>query len=128
MPTTILCPICKVDVVHLLHVFLDCKFAKQCWRLLRLDFEVLRVKLASGRLLERLTSETKDMMVQIVTGLWGIWSARNFTVWELKQVTPELVMQWSAKQVTQWRNLWNSKLGSRYRPWIGATSAPTLHP
>lgn len=27
----ILCPMCEVDVEHLLHIFFDCSFAKQCW-------------------------------------------------------------------------------------------------
>lgn len=30
--TTILCPMCGLDVEHLLHIFLDCKFTKECWR------------------------------------------------------------------------------------------------
>lgn len=39
---------CEVDVEHLLHVFLECSFAKQCWRMLDLDVDVTRVELASS--------------------------------------------------------------------------------
>lgn len=36
--TTIICPMCERDVEHLLHIFLDCNFGKDCWRTLGLEF------------------------------------------------------------------------------------------
>lgn len=31
MATTIICPMCERDIEHLVHLFFDCSFAKECW-------------------------------------------------------------------------------------------------
>lgn len=36
--TTILCPMCGTDVTHVLHIFLDCTFTKNCRRALGWEF------------------------------------------------------------------------------------------
>lgn len=110
--TTILCPMCGVDIEHLLHIFLDCNFAKQCWRILGLNFESLWVESAPEWLFDRLARDDKEMWVQIATGIWSIWSARNLKVWEQKQVTPELTIQWSSRLVSQWRDLRKKTVGT----------------
>lgn len=82
--TTIICPMCQIDVEHLLHVFLDCSFAKSCWSALGLQFDTSRVESAPEWLLEKLSNEDKEVLVQIAVVLWGIWSVRNLRVWEQK--------------------------------------------
>lgn len=84
---------------HLLHVFLDCRFANACWRVLGLEFDTSTIESCPDWLLQSLVSESHERLVQVATVLWGIWSARNLKVWENKVVPPELSMQWSAKQV-----------------------------
>lgn len=42
--TTIVCPMCMTDVEHLFHIFHDCRFAKECWRILQLNFDTSRME------------------------------------------------------------------------------------
>lgn len=100
--TSIICPMCINDVEHVVHLFLECRFAKECWKVLGLEFDTSTVEYCSDWLLQKLKEEDKDMLVSIATGLWGIWAARNLKVWENKVVTPKLAVQWSSKEVTQW--------------------------
>lgn len=78
--TTIICPMCGVDVEHLLHVFLDCRFANACWRVLGLEFDTSTIESCPDWLLQSLASESHERLVQVATVLWGIWSARNLKV------------------------------------------------
>lgn len=92
---------CEHNVEHLAQVFLDCDFAKQCWRVLGLEFDFSNVEYASEWLLQSLADESQAIRVKIATILWGIWSARNLKVWQNKSVTPQMTMQWSVIQVKQ---------------------------
>lgn len=53
--------------------------------------------------------DNKEKMVNIATGLWGIWTTRNLKVWENKLMTPELAIQYSSKQVFKWREVQKEK-------------------
>lgn len=103
--TTIMCPMCINDVEHLLHIFLDCNYAKACWQYLGLEFNTTSIESCSEWLLQKLAKDDEEKLVLLATGLWGIWSARNLKVWESKTMNPELAMQWSSIQVTQWREV-----------------------
>lgn len=78
--TTIICPMCSNDVEHLLHIFLDCEFAKACWEGVGLNLNSLIVESCSEWLLQILETETKSKLNQVAVILWGIWSARNLKV------------------------------------------------
>ncbi|KAL8118342.1 hypothetical protein AgCh_016030 [Apium graveolens] len=97
------------DVEHPMHIFFDCVFANNCWKYFGLEFDVTRTEVASDWLLDKLFSESTEVCGCIAAILWGIWFARNQKVWERKILTPELAMQWSMKQVTQWREVNQSK-------------------
>lgn len=71
------CMMCVGDIEHLLHLFLDCEFAKECWHRMNLDFDNWAVENASEWLLHRLSRDTTDNLVKIAIVLWGIWFARN---------------------------------------------------
>lgn len=71
---------CEHDIEHLLHIFFDCEFAKLCWRVMNLEFNMSTVEYASEWLLQKLAGESQDIRVKIATILWCIWSARNMKV------------------------------------------------
>lgn len=54
-------------------------------------------------LLVRLCSESTEKLCHIGMVLWGIWFFRNKKVWENKVVTPKFAMDWSFKQLVDWR-------------------------
>lgn len=97
----ILCPMCESDIEHLLHVFFDCDFAKQCWNVVGLQYDMSCVENASDWLLQKLGCESQEINGKIAKVLWGIWSARNLKVWDRKSVTPALAMEWSIKQISE---------------------------
>lgn len=37
--TTIMCPMCLNDVEHLMHIFLDYNFAKECWKIMSMELD-----------------------------------------------------------------------------------------
>lgn len=104
---TILCPFCMTDVEHLLHVFFDCEFATQCWQYLGHRLDMRAVEYAPSWLLQILSSGSSEEIISIVTGLWGIWNARNMRLWENKVLTSALAMEWSRKTVNDWREVKN---------------------
>lgn len=62
--TPITCPMRQADaadVEHLLHLFFDCRFAKQCWQQhMGFSYNMSTVESASCWLLERLSSESYE--------------------------------------------------------------------
>lgn len=73
--TTILCPMCEVDVEHLLHICLDCKFIKTCWRAAGIEFDALGIESCSEWLLQNLASKTGDKLLnegQLTTWKWDL--------------------------------------------------------
>lgn len=104
MNTTILCPLCGVDVKHLRHIFLECRYAQGCWNELGMGFDTSQILLCLGWLLNTLVVESFEKLAQIATILWGIWSARNLKVWLDKMLKTQMAMQWSVLQVKQWRD------------------------
>lgn len=63
---------CNTDMEHLLHIFLDCQFAAQCWQQMGIHYNMLEVEDAPGWLLDRLSSESQDKIRRISITLWGI--------------------------------------------------------
>lgn len=96
---------CTGDVEHLLHLFFDCRFAEACWQKAGLSYDMWEVESAPVWLLHKLCTETSENLIKIATVLWGIWWARNKRVWENKEITPDVAIDWSSKQVLDWREM-----------------------
>lgn len=117
--TTIICPMCSNDVEHLMHIFFDCDFAKELWKILELELNTEAVESCPEWILQNLASEDNARMIRIAMWLWGIWMDRNMKVWESRTVSPTLIVQWSLKQVARWRkmhSLRNSRARSGNQP------------
>lgn len=99
----IYCPMCTGDVEHLLHLFFDCDFAKACWQNVGLNFDMWSVENAAEWLLEKLSTESSEVLTKIATVLWGVWFARNKKIFEERTMTPAIIMEWSRKQVQEWK-------------------------
>lgn len=68
---------CVGDVEHMNHLFINCKYAKECWQEVGLSFEWREEEYAHDWLLNMLTSALVDTLIKVVTVLWGVWFARN---------------------------------------------------
>lgn len=101
--TSIICPMCNVDVEHFLHVFLECPFARGCWDYTGGEYDISDVEHLSTWVLEKLSSETNSDLVRIARTLWGIWFARNKRVWEGKQMAPNVSMEIAANMIDEWQ-------------------------
>ena len=63
--TTIVCPMCMNDVEHLFHIFHDCSFAKECWRIVQLNFDDSTAETCSEWLLQTLSKEDNETLVRV---------------------------------------------------------------
>ena len=82
---------------------MECEFATQCWSYLRCNLDLSNADDACAWLLDFLSSGSEEEITNIATGLWGIWHARNMRVWVNKILSPALAVDWSRRQVTEWR-------------------------
>lgn len=67
------CPICNVDVEHLLHLFFECPFARNCWNAHNLVYDMHDVQSAPQWVLNKLETAKHEEAVNICIILWGIW-------------------------------------------------------
>lgn len=73
-------------------------------------------------LLEKMSTENVEKLCNIAVILWGIWFFRNKKVWENRVVSSKFVVDWSLKQITDWRIANDKVLQSRS---IGKSSRRT---
>lgn len=99
----IMCPMCSIDVEHLLHVFFECDYARSCWHAVDLSYDMSEVVYAPEWLLYKLESSSQAEVIKISTVLWGIWFWRNKRVWEEKVINPAIAMETSCRNVQEWR-------------------------
>lgn len=64
--TTIICPMCESDVEHLLHLFFDCPYAKECWVKANTIYNMQEVESAPNWLLERLSTGNRVEKEKII--------------------------------------------------------------
>lgn len=109
----ITCPMCLNDIEHLLHVFFECNFARQCWDHVNLSYDMRPVEFAPDWLLSKINDASSEEVVKVCTVLWGIWYWRNKRVWEDKSVTPAFAMDGSFKSLSEWQRARRMELGAK---------------
>lgn len=103
MQVPIGCTMCVGDREHLLDLFFDCSFAQQCWSRVVIEFDMMAVESAPEWLLNRLSSDTEEKLIKISAVLWGVWFAKNKHIFENKNLSPAFTVDWSMKQIKEWR-------------------------
>lgn len=66
MQTSVIFPLCNVDVEHVHNVFIECQYARRCWDCLDRDNDILEVQFLSTWVLDKLKTETEDRLVKLV--------------------------------------------------------------
>lgn len=97
------CPMCNRDIEHILHLFFDCEFDKECLSKTDLTFDMTTIEFGADWLLNKLNTESNDNLITITRVLTGIWFARNRKVWEEKGLEANMVMELSSKQINDWQ-------------------------
>lgn len=100
---------CSIDVEHLLHIFFDCSFAKECWQSAGLHYAMQDVESAFDWLLDKMVTGTIEEKEKVAMILWDIWFARNQKVWEGKIINPSSVVEISMKQKRDWQEVMKLK-------------------
>lgn len=103
VPVPIACSLCVGDVEHMNHLFLDCKYAQECWQEVNLNFSAREEEFAHEWLINMLSRASNDSLTKIATVLWGIWYVRNKRIFESKVMTAASGNYWSKKQVDEWQ-------------------------
>lgn len=67
------CVMCVEDVEHLMHLFFDYGISKDCWQQMGLVYDTWEVESVPDWLLSKLDTEKSEVLIKIVTVLWGIW-------------------------------------------------------
>lgn len=83
-------------------MFFYCNFPSQCWQKLVCNFDMRYVKSGPSWMLQKLSTGDSEEIIKIATRLWGIWNVQNKKLWENKNLTPYLALEWSSKQVSEW--------------------------
>lgn len=68
---------CNLGIEHLLHVFFDCQFARDCWQYAGRSYDMQDVEYGPDWLVQKLSSVGDDESILIAKALWGIWFFRN---------------------------------------------------
>lgn len=89
----IICPVCHMDVEHLLHLFFDCPFANNCWSTVNMNYDMKEVESAPQWVLNKLETAKHEDVINICVVLWGIWFWRNKRVWNDQVVNPVITME-----------------------------------
>lgn len=66
MQTSVIFPMCNVDVEHVHNVFIECQYSRRCWDCLDRDNDILEVQFLSTWVLDKLKTETEDRLVKLV--------------------------------------------------------------
>ncbi|WOH01628.1 hypothetical protein DCAR_0521012 [Daucus carota subsp. sativus] len=103
VPAPIVCSMCTGEVEHLRHLFFECGFAKECWQQKGFDSNVWDIESSHEWLLHTLANGPDEILVKMVSVLWGVWFARNKRIFENRFMSPATVMAWSAKQILEWQ-------------------------
>ncbi|KAL8111232.1 hypothetical protein AgCh_019083 [Apium graveolens] len=98
------CNMCVEDIEHLAHLFFDCHFARACWQIAGLEYEMGDVENVPEWLLNKLRNDTAENLGRIAAVLWGVWFARNKRIFENKYMSPATTMNWSMTQIKEWRD------------------------
>lgn len=101
--TTIMCPMCGIDIEHVRHLFFECLFAIECWQKVGLSFDMSDVEYASSCMLDVISKENAENIQRMAIVLSGIWFSRNKKIWEGKIISPAIAIDLSNKQVQDWK-------------------------
>lgn len=99
----IICPMCNIDIEHLLHLFFYCQYASSCWHSVGLVYDMREVYSAPEWVLSKLECAKHEEIVTICVLLWGIWFWRNKRVWKNQLMNPAIAMENSLNYLKQWR-------------------------
>jgi hypothetical protein len=74
-----ICPMCYRLDEDCVHLFLKCKGAKECWRLLNLEeYHIPFLGCASGKeVIQQMWTLPAQVQLKIIVFLWKWWSVRN---------------------------------------------------
>lgn len=98
------CNMCVGDIEHLAHLFFDCNFAQECWKIVGLQYDMGEVEYVADWLLNKMSNDTPENLGRIAAVLWGVWVARNKRIFENKNMSPAVTMNWSMTQIREWRD------------------------
>lgn len=81
VPIMDLCPMCQRESESIMHIFIQCAFAKEVWRQSPLGWFNPQVNSFLDRLYAFLTLFNENDIALSIYMCWNIWQCRNVWVW-----------------------------------------------
>ncbi|XP_012087681.1 uncharacterized protein LOC105646438 [Jatropha curcas] len=100
----IMCPKCHASEESLLHLFVQCSFARSVWMLTSVGWQFPRVSSWRAWLETVFQCSSLKAADEILMILWALWSARNKRVWNFQFVNPSSVVQMAGRVLNEWSN------------------------
>ncbi|CAN1157627.1 Putative ribonuclease H protein At1g65750 [Linum perenne] len=100
------CGVCGGNPENTWHLFIDCDFARDCWRESGFDQIVGNYRDASESFQEWietvLKGATEENLVGITAVVWAIWRERNARVWRQQSTVAGMVVKGAKEALEEW--------------------------
>ncbi|XP_073024431.1 uncharacterized protein [Primulina eburnea] len=100
------CVICESGLENNWHVFIDCPYAKECWKIAKLDRLVMNCAKEAVSfthwLFESLNKFPKAALTVLSATLWSIWRYRNEKLWNGVSRPPQITVSLGHDMVWNW--------------------------
>ncbi|XP_031107295.1 uncharacterized protein LOC116011981 [Ipomoea triloba] len=98
-----LCPLCGNEAETAIHIFANCSFAHECWRILGHDWGLGFVDSIQSWVGEMWMVLSREMCERVVVVCWAIWENRNDMVWNNHSRDPASLLRYAFGFVENWK-------------------------
>nr|GMD20780.1 UPF0481 protein At3g47200-like [Ipomoea batatas] len=100
-----ICQMCQREEESILHLFIDCQFAKECWRFSALPVQTNNFSSFSDWADHHISTLGEEQISLMITICWKIWNARNNKIWNGRTFSSKLVTEEGKFFLSDWRSI-----------------------
>ncbi|XP_060964883.1 uncharacterized protein LOC133033858 [Cannabis sativa] len=116
IPLDEICPMCNQMSETIIHLLVQCPFARSCWHLSALTWSNVPMGTFWDWFSRTLVQHSTAAQEELLMIIWGIWYARNELVWRDKSMSAAEVILLARVVLNQWRNAQKRRMGSLLVP------------
>ncbi|XP_021621577.1 uncharacterized protein LOC110621620 [Manihot esculenta] len=116
-----ICPVCNRGTKIIMHVLVQCPFARKVWMLTALDWQISGLPILMDWFCEIFIRVSPDMSMLILMVCWAFWTNCNSIVWDHTGKSPDQVFHMAIHFLQNWYAIFFLTLSSVFaypcRPW-----------